>query len=367
MADRVDVVVVGAGLVGAATAWQAAARGLTVRVLEQDVPASPMGSSHGSARIFRRAYPELDYVRLTGEAWELFRELESQTGLPILRVTGGLTFGSTRPPQEIAEAMDLAGVPHEVIPAPEAEKRWPGMRFHGDVDYHSEAGTIDAEYAVEGMLDLAKARGATVTCDTRVTAIAPDGDGAVVTAGDARIAARVVVVAAGAWMAEVAGGLADLPPLAVTEHRVFHFPRLDPDVVWPVTLHRDALDIYHLPGGRDGGPGDARKVAEHRGTPTTTSTRTGIVDPASREMIVGYVREWLPGLDPTPFGEGTCLYTRTPTEDFLVDRSGHVVIAAACSGHGAKLAPVVGRMTADLIQGRRQAIPRFSWAAHAAG
>ena len=62
------------------------------------------------------------------------------------------------------------------------------------------------------------------------------------------------MVAAGGWVEDLVGSAAPLPPIRVTEHRVFHFPRRDESVTWPVTLHRDALDIYHLPGGRDGGP-----------------------------------------------------------------------------------------------------------------
>ena len=49
MTDSSDYVVVGAGLAGAATAWQLAARGHQVTILERNVPASHDASSHGSA------------------------------------------------------------------------------------------------------------------------------------------------------------------------------------------------------------------------------------------------------------------------------------------------------------------------------
>ena len=108
--------------------------------------------------------------------------------------------------------------------------------------------------------------------------------------------------------------------------------------------------VYHLAGGRDGGPGDDRKIAEHRhGTATTATARSGVVDPASRTRVVEYVKRWLPGLDPTPRGEATCLYTTTPGEDFILDRVGALVICSPCSGHGAKFAPLIGEMTADLV------------------
>ena len=49
MAERVDVAVVGGGLMGAAAAWAAARRGLSVALHEQFEPGHTRGSSHGSA------------------------------------------------------------------------------------------------------------------------------------------------------------------------------------------------------------------------------------------------------------------------------------------------------------------------------
>jgi sarcosine oxidase len=77
----------------------------------------------------------------------------------------------------------------------------------------------------------------------------------------------------------------------------------------------------------------------------------------------------LPGLDPTPGRETTCLYTSTPSEDFVVDRVGALVVCSPCSGHGAKFAPLIGELTADLVTAPAGAhIPRrFRLASHATG
>src|ERR1017187_6609557 len=66
--ERSDVVIIGAGLAGTAAAWALAGRGRSVAIVEAFPPGHRRGSSHGSARIFRRAYPDPLYVRLTGEA-----------------------------------------------------------------------------------------------------------------------------------------------------------------------------------------------------------------------------------------------------------------------------------------------------------
>ena len=60
-----DVIVIGLGAMGSATAYQLASRGVRVLGLEQfDVPHA-LGSSHGSSRMIRLAYYEhADYVPL---------------------------------------------------------------------------------------------------------------------------------------------------------------------------------------------------------------------------------------------------------------------------------------------------------------
>src|ERR1700760_2384480 len=96
MAPDVDVVIIGAGLMGAATAWAVASPGRDVVVLEQFGAVHANGSSHGSARIVRRAYGDELYTRLTGRAFELWTELETQSSTAVLRLLGGLDFGPHR-------------------------------------------------------------------------------------------------------------------------------------------------------------------------------------------------------------------------------------------------------------------------------
>jgi sarcosine oxidase len=361
------VVIVGAGLSGAASAWALVRRGVPVVIVEQFATGHRNGSSHGSARIVRRGYGDALYVSLTGRAFELWRELEESSGASVLRMLGGIDFGSRRDVPKIAQLLADAGVQHEVLSAAEAEARWPGMVFEGDVVYHPQAGTMDPDTAVGGFLAEATRLGAVLRQET--AAVAVEGN-RVMLADGSSLAARCVVAAAGGWVAPLLSGVVELPPIRVTQQQIFHFPRLDTSAPpWPSVIHEpDEHPVYHLAGGRDGGPGDDRKIAEHTaGGVTSADDRDGVVRDDSRQRVVEYVRRWLPGLDPTPRGEATCLYTETPSEDFIIDRVDDLIVCSPCSGHGAKFAPLVGELVAGLVMGDGTVPDRFRIASHLAG
>jgi sarcosine oxidase len=368
---RADLIIVGAGLAGAAAARSAAARGASVVVLEQFAPGHKNGSSHGSARIFRRAYPDPMYVRLTGQAGEQWQALEAAAGETLLTMTGEIDYGAVRDPAGLHAVLTGCGVPADLLPAQEARDRWPQFDFAGTgpVLFHPNAGVLDPDRAVAALLRLATADGADVRYGTRVAGLAAGGDGAVVQAGEESFTAPAVVVAAGAWVAPLLGGLVRLPPLTVTKQAVFHFGPAQPERPWPVFIVADGADFcYGLPGGRDGGAPGAIKVGEHHpGTVTTAAGRDFHVDEAARARVAGFARRRLPGLDPAPLNEQTCLYTWTANEDFILGRQGPFVIASPCSGHGAKFAPLLGEIIADLAAGKPAPDPRFTLAAHLAG
>jgi sarcosine oxidase len=362
---------------------------MSVVVLEAFSAGHRHGSSHGSARIFRRAYHDPLYVRMTGRARLVWRQLEDEAGETLLQLTGGLDFGRLRDPQGLHAVLASCGVPAELIPPQQAAKRWPGIAFadSGPVMFHADAGVLDPERAVAAMLRLAAARGAQVRFGTQVTRVAvgpagPNGGEAVLHTPGGTFTAPVAVIAVGGWLTPLMGEIVRLPALAVTQQQVFHLaPRVAPadggprsaarpygDNPWPIFIFRDEVDFFYgLPAGRDGEVPGAVKLGEHHGGMVTTAAgRHGFVDPAGRGRATAFAARRLPGLDPRPVNELTCLYTVTSNEDFILDRQGPFVIASPCSGHGAKFAPLVGEIIADLAVGKPSPDPRFTLAAHLA-
>ena len=360
--DTSRYVVVGAGLTGSATAWQLARRGHEVTVLERSTPANHEGSSHGSARIFRYAYPDPFYAGLVVESRREWDELERLSGTPLITRCGAVDFGLERDPDHLAGVLATLGVEHELLPRSAAQDRWPQLAFETGVLWHPDAGVIDAESAVSAMLRLAEADGARVETGWPVASVERSGTGLRVRSGDGRaIDTGHVVVSTGGWLPDLLQDLAlpgafldSFPPLDVMQENAFHFPYRDAPgpsgTGWPTFVHKTPdIQVYGLPGGRDAGFA-GQKVAEYNGGRSigTASAQDGRVDPANRERMVEYVRRTLPGLVPEPYAETTCLFTNTPTGDFMIDGADGITVASPCSGHGAKFAPLLGRIVADV-------------------
>jgi sarcosine oxidase len=363
--ERADVVIVGAGLAGSAAARALAGRGRSVVLVEAFQPGHRRGSSHGSARIFRRAYPDPLYVQLTGQAQVLWRQLADEAGEELVTTTGAVDYGPAREQEKMHEILTGFGVSAELMAAGAAAERWPGMSFGSDpVMFHPDGGVIDPERAMAAMRGIAAERGAQICYGAPVLRAEADGGGATVHTADRSWRAPVVIVAAGAWLAPLLGGQVPLPLLVVTQVQAFHFAPRAPGP-WPVFIRYDEVVMYGLPAGRDGEVPGAVKIGEHGlGTVTTGDGRDGIVSPAARDRVRGFVRQWLGGLDPAPVGEVTCLYTSTAGEDFILDRYGPFVVCSPCSGHGAKFAPLVGEIAADLACGGESPDRRFTLTAH---
>jgi sarcosine oxidase len=360
-------VVIGAGLFGAATAWQLAAQGHEVTVLEQATPAHVGGSSHGSARIFRYAYPDPLYARLVVEAKPCWEELERLAGIELVNATGALDFGEQREPAGLARVLEGVGVEHELLDIAAASERWPGFCFDTAVLWHPGAGVIDAQSAVAAMLAQAEKVGASLRSGWSVESVEahPSGYTLTSTAGDTLVAERVVVCAGG-WLPELRdrlslpqGFASRMPALGVSQEQAFHFPyaargdAADVDTAgqgWPSFVHKSRqIQAYGLPGGRDAGF-RGQKVAEFGGGRLLpgASSQDGVVDPTNRRRVTAYVEEHLPGLVSEPYAETTCLFTSTPDQNFVIDRADGITVVSACSGHGAKFAPLLGAMVADL-------------------
>jgi sarcosine oxidase len=362
--DRIRVVVVGGGVMGAAAAWRLASRGATVTLLEQFAPGHDRGASHGSSRIFRLAYAEAEYVELARRSHDRWRELEQATGTELLTITGAVDHGDPAALDAIRSALDAADAEATAISAGEAERRWPGLRIDGAALWHALAGRLHADRAVAALKAAAHGLGAEIRHDTPVAAVNPERRTVTTVAGEV-VAADGIVVAAGGWSRRLLGGLADLPPLRVTVEQPAHFAPRHPATPWPSFIHHPGA-AFSGPGGAAAyglGSDDGVKVGFHKVGPEVSPDEAGgPIDGDRLAALQEYVRAWVPGVDPDSAEPLTCTYTLTPDEHFVVDRNGPVTVLAGFSGHGFKFAPAIGDLAAGLALGDGSGVsPTFAF------
>jgi sarcosine oxidase len=311
-----DVVVVGAGVVGAATARALARDGRGVVLLDQFEVGHDRGSSHGRSRIFRLSYPDERYVRLAQASLGGWRELEEESGREILVTTGSVELGGFV--SSNARALSACGVSFEVVEAGTAVERWPIRLAPDEVVLHQpDAGTLLADTALRSET----------------------------------IVARTVVVAAGPWAPRLLTGICDLP-VVPTRETVAHFrmpdSRSTPCVVDDATPeHGDALRADSLTYALSS-PGLGVKVGLHHSGRLADPDEPGAPDPGVVEWAAEWVSTRFPTATPEPALVETCFYTSTADESFVLERHGRVVVASACSGHAFKFAPALARTVAAL-------------------
>jgi sarcosine oxidase len=350
--QRVDVVVIGAGAMGSATAWSLARRGRSVLLVEQFEPGHTRGSSHAEVRVFRQAYADPYYVSLARRALADWRDLESASGETLLDLSGAYDHGPAEAIAPFEAAMRAGGATVELLRPQEAADRVPGMRFDEHVLFHAQAGRVFAARTLRALQRCSAELGATISHNTPAEwSLA--GDGVDVRLGgsgplaDTMVHADVAVLTAGAWIAPVAGQTFALPRLELGEEHVVHFTPHDPNVVFPSFIHR--LNPFHY-GLHT--PGVGLKVGgEHERPVRNADDRDPEMPSGWVAEAAAYARRWLPGVDPTPHIGPACLFTTTPNDDFILDRVGPIVIGSPCSGHGFKFTPLIGRLLADLACG----------------
>ena len=350
---HVDVAVVGAGAMGAATAWQLARRGRSVLLLEKFDRGHARGSSHGATRIFRVAYRDPVYSRLAGRSIPLWRELEEAAGETLLEQTGQLDHGDPIAIDEVEASLRQGGWAYERLDPDGARERWPGLAFDREVVYSPDGGRVFADRTVDALIRLAESQGADVRFSTAVTGLRVRDDGVTVETESAAWDADAVVVAAGAWLTRIPGLGVPLPAIRVTAQQPVHFA-IRPGYSFPSYVHHVGTDAigHTFAYGAYGleSPGEGVKLGLDTAQVTDPDVEAGISAEA-RQDAIAYADRWLPGADTSSVSAVRCLFTMTPDSHFILDRRGPVIVCSPCSGHGFKFTPLIGALAADLVDG----------------
>ena len=219
--DRVDVVVIGGGIIGASTALELAERGLSVLLCEKgQIGAEQSSRNWGWVRISRRDPRE---VPLMVESMRMWEALEARVGRKVGYRRTGIAFGAGS--ESYLAKLDrwrrhLAphGIESRILRGRELDALMPGhkLRLKGAL-YTPLDGRAEPQWAAPAIAEAAQRLGATVmtSCAVRSLDIAA-GRVAGVFTEKGRVHCSAVVLAGGAWSRLFAGNAGlNLPQLKV--------------------------------------------------------------------------------------------------------------------------------------------------------
>ncbi len=357
MNKQYDVIIIGAGIMGCSTAFQLAKRGLKVAVFEKQ--AIGAGSSGKSSAIIRQHYSNKLTARMALHSLRVFQNFEDEVGGESGFTQNGFLVVSAAKDHEGLQAniamQQEIGVNTQLISPQEAQALMPGLEISDlkAAAYEPESGYADPNLTVNAFANSAKVLGAEFFLEEEVIGIRFDGDKVLgVDSPKRSVDAPIILNSAGPWGARVAAMVGIDVPIDPCRVQVAFFGR--PNAL--AADHPVVADFIHSTYFR----------AE-----TGQLTLAGLIDPSEAEAIVPpddflenvdqdftldigerVIKRYPPMEQSSSRGGYASLYAITPDWhpiiDELIPESGFF-ISAGFSGHGFKLGPSVGLMTAELL------------------
>ena len=363
MLGEADVVVIGSGGFGAATAYFLARRGgRRVALLDRhEVASQTSPRAAGNAAVLRST--EL-MSRLASRAVQWLRRFSVDTGQPLDLVQSGSLKVARRP--EEAAILEEEGIRGQAwglgtrLVSPEEAHRLhpffqpPGVLavLHTPGDVYFEPSQVASGYA-----SAASALGVTLLANTTVVGIdLRQGAVQAVETDRGRIETPVVVDAAGAWARQVAAGAGIYVPMVPTRHQLLITEPIEgvrPDL--PIVRIMDAA-VYVRPcwgGFLVGGYETDPMPFDMAQLPTTFSIADTPLDLGVLLRLVKQVHDQFPALrEPSIRVHRGGIPTMTPDGQHLVGPVPGAVglfIASGCNVGGLSIAPAIGEVLAQWI------------------
>lgn len=338
---------IGAGIVGLATAYALTKDGASVTVYERGVPGN--GQSGGESRIFRHAHDDRRLVEFARDARRVWREWEEQFGRELLSRDGVVAVGPAG--QRRLAALRAAGVRARQIDGTEVAEWLPVLAPWTEAAVlDEEGGAIRTRAAIEA---LTEALGDRLELD-EVLSVRPRPSGTVeVRAGGRTAEHGRVVVCAGRGTAALARG-AGLPlPLRQAAHVRLTYPVRGAPPARLACLLDSSGAFDEASGYADPLPGNDAYAVGLDDTPLHDDS--SLIDPdglaAIAQRTTDYVTRALPGLEPRPIDVRHCWVTELPwsADGFAVWETGGLLILAG--NHLFKHAPALGGVLARVALG----------------
>ncbi|MGV9798864.1 NAD(P)/FAD-dependent oxidoreductase [Mycobacterium sp. NPDC003449] len=359
-----EVIVVGAGVTGASTAFHLAERG-TRSVAVLDARHAGAGMSSRSSALVRMHYTFEPEVRLAVDSLAHFREWPARMGRPPVFHECG--FVRIVPPDEAdllcknVRMQQECGAEAEVITAEDVLQLEPRWRVDDVVAaaYEPRAGFGDGAVVAGDFLSRARELGVDYRPNTPVRSLLLGDDGRVsgVRTDDGAMTADLVILATGVWTRPLLTEIGLDLPIEAEYHEVAVL-RDPPEGRAARTACIDSgTRTYFRPESAGGlllgdfiGPRDGVDPDDFPQVPG---------DPSMLEMI-GRATRRVPALAEAGISRGvTGVYDMSPDARPMLGTVAGIdglLVAAGFSGMGFKICPAVGRALAELATGESQTI-----------
>lgn len=357
MKDNFDVIILGVGGMGSSTLYNLAKKGVNVCGIEQFGIAHNKGSSHGETRIIRKAiFENPDYIPLINKSYEMWGDLEKESGLELNVKSGLLLIGNKNLEQikHVRKIFNKHRLEHKILNKSELSDKFPQFNVYDDdvSIYDPNGGFLYVEKCVEQYINNAKKHGAKLYFNEKVESWKANEGGVSVRTNKRNITGDKLIITAGSWAKKELDNLnVNLKVLRkvllwydspiINNYTIDKFPTF-------LTL-RGHRGFYGFPVTNELG----MKIAEH--------TRGDIIDnpyklnnnlmPDDEKDIKTFMKNVFPKMDPKLVKHDICMYTMSKDGNFIMDihpENKNVVIGAGFSGHGYKFAPVIGEILGDL-------------------
>ena len=166
MAQTTDVLIIGAGIMGCATAYHLAQRGVGVKVVEKATVGA--GGTGRSSAIIRQHYSNELTARMALYSLRVFQEWDDRVGGDVgFQQTGWVALADARNRAGLEANVKLQqgfGIRTSLISADELRELVPGLEADdvGAVAYEPESGYADPHLTVNAYAEAARRHGATI-------------------------------------------------------------------------------------------------------------------------------------------------------------------------------------------------------------